>query len=237
MNNIPLEIKNLIEKAQNFYMPVNSEIFFTPNIYKKLPNKYENIFIYTNGYTRKQIYLIPKDFENEFSYFILKISVKNNFKLLKHKDFLGSILGLGLNRDMIGDLFVKNNECIVLVNETSKKIIEKNLTHISKNTCEIEEVKNFDYEYFKLEYKELKVLTSSLRLDSLVKGILNISRNEAQNLIKQKEVLIDYEIIENNSYEIEGKEILTIRKKGKYLIENWSLTKKQKYLLQVLKYE
>lgn len=72
----------------------------------------------------------------------------------------------------------------------------------------------------KVNFEEIVVLVSSLRIDGIVSKIINISRSKAQAMIEQGQVLIDYVKIKDKSYELKGQERITIRGFGKFIVGN-----------------
>ena len=92
-----------------------------------------------------------------------------------------------------------------------------------------------------LPNKRLLVFTktiASFRLDSVVSALLAISRTNAQILIKQKLVFVNYEILEENSYLCNNDDTISVRGYGRYIImEVIKITKKERLLLKFGKYE
>lgn len=229
-------IYNKLNKAINENICVNSQVFFNKNIYKKLSSKYQDIKIVLNGYEKKQIYFIPQNYENYFNYNLLKISVNNKFRKLTHKDFLGSIMSLGIQRNQIGDIFVNKNTAIVICNEISQKIILDSLEDVAYNNCKVEIIDDFDYEQYKPEYKEILITSSSLRVDSILKHLCNTSREKAKNIIDSKRLKIDHEIVLTNDKTVEIDNIFSIRGIGKFIIKDINITNKSKYRINILQY-
>lgn len=235
---ITLKIFNKLEKCIEYNIIDETNFFVTPNIWKLLPKKIENINIIMKGIERKIIYFVPDDyinFYNEYNFKVLKIKVNNKFKKYEHKDFLGSILGLNIKRTQIGDLIVDdNNICYVSVLKDLSEYLYENLKEIGKNDCSIEICNDFLYDSYNL--KEMNIICSSKRLDSVVKGITGLSREKSQNIIFNKYVQVDYIVIEILDYIIKIDEIITIKGYGKYIVKNFQLTNKNKIKIILEKY-
>lgn len=232
-NEMAIKVYNALDMALEYEIGVCTEIFVTPNIYKKLSKNYGNIYTYTKGYDRKQICFTP--YEPEFEYSILEIRINNKFREYTHKDFLGSLMGLNIKREMIGDIFVENNVGYIIVSNSILEVITKNLKHIGKNECKIEisNKENFSY-----NYKDIKSNINSNRLDNFVSDITNLSRNKAVELIEAGLVQIDYEVCKEKNKVVKKNDILTIRKYGKFLIsEELEDSKKGKKRWIIKKYE
>ena len=93
-------VYNTLNICLEYGVVANTEIFLTPNIWKKISSEYFGIKVEMRGYDRKQICFYPKDSIPLFEYDILKIVVDNKFKEYTHKDFLGSIMSLNIKTEI-----------------------------------------------------------------------------------------------------------------------------------------
>ena len=164
-----------------------------------------------------------------------KIIKKSKFITLEHKNYLGNILALGIKREILGDLIVKNDECYGIILENMFDFLKENLLRINSSPIEIFEVD--ENEVPQNEFKELNIRLSSLRLDSLVSELTNLSRAMSVNCINLGNVQVNYEIQREKSCRIAVGDTVIIKKYGKFkIIEESGLTKKDKVKLIVRKY-
>ncbi|WP_073508064.1 YlmH/Sll1252 family protein [Streptobacillus notomytis] len=232
-NEMAIKVFNSLSMALEYQISVSTDIFVTPNIYKKLNNSYDNIYTYMKGYDRRQICFTPNI--PEFEYSVIEIKVNNKFKKYTHKDFLGAIMGLNIKREMIGDIFVEDNIGYILISNKVLDFILNNLKSIGKNECVIKISEKNDFSY---NFKDIKINISSNRLDNFISDITNLSRNKATQLIEAGLVQIDYEMCKEKNREVKHMNILTIRKYGKYLVyEELEDSKKGKKRWIIKKYE
>lgn len=235
------------ELSRDYDIPVVTDEFFTPNIWKKLSDKIENVTVITDGCfsdsDRRQISFIPKGYNDgyEKNYNLLKIKVNTKFRSVEHKDFLGSLLGLKIKRELMGDLIVdKNGDFTIGYIPVSKKIIEiviNSLDKIGKISCHVEKIDKINEYIPNYKYNEKVIVVKSLRLDSVVAELTNLSRSRAVEAIETGKVLVDYNEEKNKSKQIDVGDIITIRKFGKYKIfEKKADTKKGKERYIVKKY-
>ncbi|WP_064611378.1 YlmH/Sll1252 family protein [Streptobacillus moniliformis] len=232
-NEIAIKIFNSLSIALEYQIGVCSDIFITPNIYKKLNNKYGNIYTYMEGYDRKQICFTP--YIPEFDYSVIEIKINNRFITYIHKDFLGAIMGLNIKREMIGDIFVEDNIAYVLISNKVLDFVMNNLKSIGKNDAIIQISKKSNFSY---TFQDIKINICSNRLDNFISAITNLSRNKANQLIESGLVQIDYEICKEKDRKIYQNDILSIRKYGKYLIsEELEDSKKGKKRWIIKKYD
>ena len=116
------KLYNYFETAGKYEINIFTEEFYTPNFWKKLGTKIGNMGIKTCGLTeiseRRQI--LFENYEDNAVNFPNKIfHIKNlsKFKQQEHKDYLGSILGLNIKRELLGDILVYENGAYVIVSE------------------------------------------------------------------------------------------------------------------------
>ena len=170
---------------------------------------------------RKLIYIYPFYLvEEDINKPIKAIKISGNFKFRKisHRDYLGSLLGLGIKREKIGDILIHENFCQVVVCEDICDYIVLNLDKVGKNTVNIEEIDLSELIYSESEYKEVNFTVSSNRLDSIISGVYNMSRQESSNYINSEKVFVDYEKIISVSKEIKENSLISVRGKGRFIV-------------------
>ena len=155
-----------------------------------------------------------------------------------HKDYLGALIKIGISREKIGDILVdKNGADILIKNEILKftLINLKDLTRFSKS--EIIQI-NLDEVREKVQnMQELKIIVPSMRLDAVVSELARTSRNKADELLNLGKVFINFENITKGTKQVKEKDIITIRSKGRFIIDRIDgQTKSGRTVLLVNKY-
>lgn len=220
-----LEVLNLYEKyelAYNKDITIFSNGFYPPNIWKIFENNFHNNYFKVESYggfedCERRMISFNNNYNLPYPIKLLKISTTSKFVNLNHKDFLGAILALGIKRNKIGDLILKNDYCYFNVCEELVEFIINNLKSIGKSPCKVTII-NESLEDLSPSFKEEIILVKSLRVDSIVSKISRISRGKAQELIEAGLVSIDYNKVKDKSKELKIDERVTIRGKGKYII-------------------
>lgn len=172
---------------------------------------------------RKVIYIYPYYvFEEELECPIGALTIEGNFKFkeVSHKDYLGSILGLGIKREKIGDILIHTNFCQVVVKNDIKDYIIFNMNKVARNNISVKEISISDIKKVDIKYKEISFTVSSNRIDSIVSSIYNISRQEANKIISSNRVYIDYEPINNVSKKVDTNSLISVRGKGRCIISD-----------------
>ncbi len=167
---------------------------------------------------------------------ILLYEIKSSIKL-KHQDILGSLYSLNISSEMFGDVIIDNDKYYIMIIYTVKDYIEQNLTKIKNSNIKLELVDINYIKDYEQKYEECKRVVSSLRIDNVISKIINTNREDIIDKIKNKDIIVNYELLNKNSYILKENDIFSIRKYGKYKFVGVSgLTKKNNYIITYLKY-
>lgn len=135
---------------------------------------------------------------------------------LTHRDFLGAIMNLGIERSTVGDIFVQDKEAIVFCQENIASYLTDNLaqvrhTHVKCIVIEAEE---------HLEppvTEEVSVSVPSTRIDTVISKVYNIARSQSLELFKSGHVYVNGRAVENNSYMLKEGDTITARGFGRFV--------------------
>ena len=154
---------------------------------------------------------------------------------INHSNILGTLFSLGISDDIIGDIFVEDGYFYYTNLTRMNQFIEDNLTRISNYPVKLKRVDEIILN--KDHFKELNVLVSSKRLDNVVSKIINKSRRQIDEMIANKEILLNYEEIKNGNKILNDNDILSIRRHGKYkIVCEDGITKRNNIVLKLVKY-
>lgn len=177
------------------------------------------------------------DYIEDYYYPITGISFKYRAEFkLSHRDFLGSLMGLGLKREAIGDILVGEGYAVVFVKDEIKKYVFSQIQKIGSVGVIAEEWDNYTLP-IKNEFENISCTISSARLDNIVSALVPLSREKSATLIKQGYVCVNSLVTDNVSYTIKTGDKISIRGKGKFIIGEFSgVTKKGRLKIIVQKY-
>lgn len=229
---------------------MKSDIYKINNAVEKIKNGKNTLFLdgrefkLVTAKLKKQeykIYYPYKDSEKVMLY-TGKIPNIKLFKIytvekLRHQDILGSLFALNIDSSCFGDIVLYNEYYYMFIIEEMALYVKDNLKLIGKSKVDLEEVDLSTLDNYERAYEEHEIIISSLRIDNVVAAIINSSRSKALDKIKNKEVIVNYEVINKNSYILKQDDIFSIRKYGKYkFIGIIKSTKKNNYIVKYLKY-
>ena len=137
---------------------------------------------------------------------------------LTHRDFLGALMNLGIERDVIGDIIVRlgAGAAYIFAKDSIAPYIAENLIRVKRTSVRCT-VFAEPPEDVAPEFERMILNIASERADSLVARICNISRTKAQQLFVQRQVFLDGRVQENDSASLREGAVLSIRGYGKYL--------------------
>lgn len=151
---------------------------------------------------------------------IVPLSGKFSEKL-SHRDYLGALMNLGIERNLIGDILVMDQEAYVFAKDTIGPFLMQEWGKVRHTMISITEIplKEFHYEP---RMEEIKGFVASLRVDVMVGFFCKTSRNESSGLIKGQKVFVNSQLIESNSYMLKEGDILSVRGYGKAIFSEVS---------------
>ena len=153
---------------------------------------------------------------------------------LTHRDFLGALLALGIERKLLGDILVAEGYAVVFVLETAAQLVlgvdkigNTGVTAESGITKPLPEQKT----------QLIQATVSSLRLDCVVSAAANTSRERSAALIKSGMVNADFSLCTNVSAEVKENTVISIRGSGRYRLTGISgETRKGRLRITIEKY-
>ena len=165
----------------------------------------------------------------------LKIEPKSQkfAEKLTHRDFLGSILGLGLERTKIGDIVIRDNVGYVFVSDDVSEYITESLTKVRRTDVITRIVDALpEGELYKTERRRLQAVGE--RVDAIIAKLFSISRDESLSLFKKGLVFADGRTLTSASYIPKEGEVISARGLGRFIYRGYdSLTKKGKLNIEV----
>ena len=135
---------------------------------------------------------------------------------LNHRDYLGSIMNLGIERDQIGDIIAGEKEAYVFATPDIAQMMEKELIRIRHTSvrCEIVRCSECGIEP---KFQEISGSVASERIDAILAFVYHLSRSEAQKLIESESVFIDGRTAYSGGYDLKEGARVSVRGHGKFI--------------------
>ena len=223
-------------KATGFLTPAEREL-----VRKNLPKSAVSTH-FCGGYEdaeRTMLVALP-DYLEEADAFDLISAIEisgRDVGSLRHPDFLGSLLGLGIKREKIGDIIASEDRCIVFVAENIGAYIVDNLTKVGRHGVTVRVVPSEMVEIPPRQVETTSHTVSTLRLDSVVAAAVKTSRSVAAAYIAEGRVFLNWTQTENVSLKMKPGDVFSVRGQGRFrLLEEVRETKKGRIGIQIEKF-
>ncbi|WP_425445997.1 RNA-binding protein [Dethiothermospora halolimnae] len=171
---------------------------------------------------RKSIIIYPSYYEKGFiESSVGAIQINGNFKFhtVSHRDYLGSVMGLGIKREKIGDIIVHEDYAQIVLMEDIIDYLIYNLDKVGKERVNIIKIPLDQVHKGKENFKEISTTISSLRLDGLISGSINISRSDSQKYINGDRVKVNWEPINKVSQEVNEGDLISVKGFGRFKLD------------------
>lgn len=153
---------------------------------------------------------------------------------LSHRDILGALMNLGIERSVLGDIYLNNNIAFVFCLDSIADYICDNLTRV-KHTSVMSTIITEIPQIHKPSLEEKIIQIQSARLDAVIAKVYNLSRSKCIPLFAEKKVFVNGRLNENNSYTLKDGDRVTLRGYGRFTFSGvGSISKKGKLNATIL---
>jgi photosystem II S4 domain protein len=166
------------------------------------------------------------------------LSITGNFLFdpASHRDFLGAMLGTGIERDQVGDIIVSGDRgCQAIVANHLVSYLEINLTQVRTVPVKTKPIDLSQLQIRPPQQKEIVTTEASLRLDALASAGFSMSRSKMVDLINAEEVRVNWQPVKSPSQQLQTGDIVTVQGKGRMTVGEIMLTKKERYRIHLLR--
>ena len=157
-------------------------------------------------------------YEEPFPISVLRIEpLMNKFaEELGHRDYLGAVMNLGMERDVIGDILIRDKSAYMFCMDNIAGYIQANLEKIRHTSVKVFPEKG-EIDALSPRLEEMEILVSSPRFDAVIAAACKLSRNAALQLFRDKKVVLQGRICENNSMILKEEDVFSVRGYGKFV--------------------
>jgi RNA-binding protein YlmH len=144
---------------------------------------------------------------------ISPISLKFS-EMLNHRDYLGAILNLGIERECLGDILVDESGAYLFCMDHMSEFLCEHITKIRHTLVNVQEVDEREI-MIRPKLKPMEGFLASFRLDAVISLGFGLSRKESSDFIKNKRVFLNGRLVENAGKQVSEGDTISVRGKGK----------------------
>ena len=216
-----VDLAEAVQRTQKFRI---SEFLdpFGQEIAETVAANYGNIRLdFAGGYQgaeRVRAMYVHEDFAGSplgFDIDCIRAAWNGQFARLSHRDVLGSLMALGIERDRLGDLLVTNDSVRILCDKKMAEYLLLNLTKIGTVGVSCEYADLADIVPKEERCKEIRATVASLRIDSIAASGFGSSRSRAAADIAADKLKLNWQPVKNASQNVKEGDILSMRGRGR----------------------
>lgn len=177
-------------------------------------------------------------YEGDFPIAVIKVSplLQKFSDDLNHRDFLGALMHLGIERSTLGDILVKEKIAYIFCLDSIADFICKELIKVKHTNVKCE-LTSTDIPALSVTLKDEEFPVASLRLDGILASLLKCSRKEALSFFEEKKVTLNGRVTGRNSISLKEGDIFSVRGHGKFIFAGTGgNTKKGKIYVHIKRY-
>lgn len=185
-----------------------------------------------------RVYLSVGRYEYEVKFPVSALLIRSKGKKeLTHRDYLGSLMGIGVKRECIGDIIVRTHqEAIVFLRNDIVNYVFSELNKVGSDTVVLS-LYSGNTDELSADKENIRIIVTSMRADNIVSALINSSRNDAVVLISDDKVFVNYSQVKKPSQILAEGDVVSIRGFGKYIIGSLhGTTKRERLVVNVLHY-
>ena len=214
---------SILEKA--FYKKIESQSFFLDPFEQKTlaeiakKNSIDICFLGGNPDAERKIFVANYYYEPLYEPNYISV-LEFEASDIHHPDVLGSLLSLGIDRNDIGDISILDNKVEFVISTDQASFIEFNLIKIKNESVNLKFKEDAQLDLIVPSYDSYNGFVSSLRLDNLLSLFLSTSRTKAKEIVKARLVKVDFQIIDDPSYQVDEGCLISVRRFGRFVFDS-----------------
>lgn len=177
-----------------------------------------------------------EDWEPDWPVDCLQIQWNARYSAPGHRDILGSLMGLGIGREKVGDIFVREGVAYVFILHEMGTYVAANLERVGSTPIRVTVMEDWP-ELVAAEGVSLRDTVASLRLDAIIGAAWSLSRGKASAFVASGRVQVDHREELRGDRQITEGTVISVRGLGRAKLEAISgKTKKGRYGIELLRF-
>ena len=161
-------------------------------------------------------------YEEDFPIAALKISpLSEKFaEDCSHRDFLGALMHLGIDRSTVGDIFLEGKHAWIFCTETIAPFLCENLDRVRHTAVRCEMLdKNADAGKWPAprQPEPARLVVSANRADAVAAKAFSLSRSQSLELFRAGKVYVNGRVCGNNSQALKARDVVSVRGFGRFV--------------------
>lgn len=178
----------------------------------------------SGGYDRAervQIAFVDAHYEGNVDFDLSAVSVTwdPRFRLLTHRDVLGSLMGLGIEREMIGDILMVSGGAQIITTKSMASFLEQEFVKIAMVKVSTAPLALSEIQPKEERIKEIKTTVASLRLDAVASSGFSMSRTKLVEAVQAGLLQVNWKSAKGPAQEVKEGDVISMRGRGRMVVE------------------
>ena len=237
-SDLSARIKDWISQSERYHKTILS-CFLTEEEQAQLQSecRFQHVKTFggcTQAIRQRAAFLYDEQDEPDFEIVCLRAPILKRFNDLTHRDLLGALMSLGIDRSRFGDCFLMDGWLVAYVDAEIADYVKRNISSVKRMPVQFEECEPMEVHR---ETEIMKVNVTSLRIDCVVAALANVSRTQAAEMIAQKRVSINHKLVEETKKLCNNGNTISISGKGRFIVgKTMGTTRKDRMIVEVEKF-
>jgi len=202
--------------------------FLSPSIYViakdyMIPEDFEVSFIGGHVKSERKILVIRPSYmeikENELPITALQINYSKKYSNISHGDILGTLMGSGIKRAFVGDIYVYDDYAHVIVMDSVVDYLRMNINKIRHSSITIEKILLSKIKYKESNYKDIKSTINSNRLDAIIASGFSMDRKSSKKKVLNDMVKVNHRLADTPHIELAEGDLISVQGEGRILLD------------------
>lgn len=169
------------------------------------------------GAERLKAVFVHEDFLGSIDFGITAVGIAWDARYyeLSHRDMLGALMGLGIDRDVVGDIIMTGSGAQVVVDTAMAGFIENNLLKVGAAPVTVKIIPLSDITPRIVQVKEIRATVPSLRLDVVAAAGFGLSRTKMAAEIAADKIKVNWQEAKNAAQTVKPGDIISMRGRGR----------------------
>ena len=164
--------------------------------------------------------------------------MKDSFSSVTHRDYLGALMGLGIKREMIGDIVVNDSGADIIAVKTISAYIKRELKSVGRASVTVSEIPFSELADNISNIREDVINVSSMRIDNVISACFRLSRSESANAVASGNIYVNSVQVLKSDRKVSPGDKIVYRTKGKIVLKEISgVSKKGRNFLKIDVYQ
>lgn len=220
MQHIYTNTRFLSPLEQSVFLSIKNDLPIRSQLYGGIDSAIRKIAIFGS------VEELGYDFEDPIQILHIRPKAEKFAEELSHRDYLGSLMALGIERELTGDIVVRGKEAWVFCLESIADFLCEQLIQV-RHTNVICERTHGEVPELAPKFESMQLNIASERMDLVVAGASGTSRDVAKKLLSDEKVFVNGRVVSSAGHKINEGDELVIRGFGKFIYDGVSSTSRK----------